>query len=177
MEPLHFQYVATAARARSSGSLPQLFGLLDGLDVVAREELLTPAYLAFGVSFDQEGGPRVMQESRYQEFKSTFTAANIGCQDDTFVVFALVSFVLAEACRRSDVGRFEQIMRGHRSMLGIWREEAAKEESPAWELWQKIRAIMDSIERLHGELEASRRAYRLFCSEIVRPLLPQDGCA
>jgi hypothetical protein len=60
------------------------------------------------------------------------------------------------------------------ALLAITREQKVKEEMPAGQAWQEIRGVMDQIESLHKEPKESRRAYRLFCNEVVAPLMSAD---
>jgi hypothetical protein len=173
-EPIHMQYVLRPPGwGRYTRS--ELFDLLDQLDSDARDELLTPVYLAYQIPFEEKGTRKEINNRCYEAFKNAFLALNAKCRDDNYLLFGLVSFVLGEAARRSDVGRMEQFIKGHREHLSIMREEMVKEEMPASEAWRDIRGVMDQIESLHKELEVSRRAYRLFCVEVVKPLLEEEA--
>jgi hypothetical protein len=174
-EPIHLEYVLSPGHKVSS-SYSHLFDLLDKIESTARDELLTPLYLEYELFSDQNQGTRKeVQDRRYQEFKKGFLVIHAKSTEYPSIVFGFVSFVLAEALRRSDIARFERIIEGHRSFMAITREEMVKEEMAAGKAWQEIRTIMDSIESLHKELEESRRAYRMFCAEVVKPLLDQGA--
>ena len=171
IEHVHLQYAMTAPE-RGTNSYSHLFELLDKLDPVARDALLMDLYLGYDVP-EQKGSRERVRVKRYASFKKIFRSANATCKDEAIVVFGLVSYILAEANRKSDVARFERIMDGHRSFITSIRREMVKEEMPANKAWQELKEILVKIESLHGEVEESRRSYRVFCEKVVKPLLRQ----
>lgn len=174
LEPIHMEYVLNAP-GPGTNRFSDLFEALDRLDSAVRDELLTRVYFAYEVFLEQRGRSKDICDQRYSAFKELFLSANATCKDEEYAVFGFVSFVLAEASRKSDIARFDRIFDGHRSMLEYVRREMVKEEMPAGEAWKEIREVMDKIEGLHKEVEESRRAYRLFCAEVVRPLIARGS--
>jgi hypothetical protein len=173
-EPVHLQYVLTAPHF-GGNTCSQLFDLMDKLDSAARNQLLEPLYLGYEISFDQKGTLKQIRTKRYQEFKKVFLLDSPTLMQEQYVVFGLVSFVLAEALRKSDVARFERIIDDLRMLMGSLQQEAVKEVKPAGQIWQEIRELTDQIESLHKEVEESRRAYRMFCSQVAAPLLARGN--
>jgi hypothetical protein len=174
LEHAHLQFSLTAPRPGWL-SYDRLFELMDHLDPDVRDDLLTDLYITYEVPGDgpvEDGkGPDLPPSYRYGEFKKIFPTANSECNDQNIVVFGLVSYLLAEAARKSDIARFDTSMSGHQMVLSVVRQELRKEELPASELIKRSREVMDQIESLHRELAVSRKAYRAFCEKVVTPLV------
>ncbi|HEY7330957.1 MAG TPA: hypothetical protein VH592_25190 [Gemmataceae bacterium] len=168
IENVHLHFVL---HAPTPGGLKcsRLFDLIDGLDPAVLDDLLIDLYIGYDIPESQTRG------QRYADFKRAFLAANASCKDENVVVFGLVTYVLAEAYRKSDIARFERSMDGHRMVLSIVQEQLRKEELPVSELLKHSREVMDQIESLHRELEVSRRSYKMFCDKVVAPLVPRRG--
>src|SRR4051794_29684159 len=111
IHPAHLHF---SLHAPQPGGLryKKLFTLMDKLKPTVLDELLIDLYIAYvpdDEKYDPEA-PKPKPGSRYPLFKKTFVAANKGCSDESFVVFGLVSYILAESYRKSDYERFERII-------------------------------------------------------------------
>lgn len=166
IENVHLHFVL---HAPTPGGLTcsRLFELMDSLDPAVLDDLLIDLYLGYDIPESQTRG------QRYADFKRAFLAANASCKDENVIVFGLVSYVLAEAYRKSDLARFERIMEGHQMVIEIARKELREEGLPASQMIQHISEIREKIESLHRELELSRRSYKTFCDKVVAPLVPR----
>lgn len=173
MLPCHVAYVSTYPTSRSS--LERLFRLLDRMDVADRDVILEGAYQAFGMSFEEPGDTQEDQmRNRYVAFEATYRSAVVWCRFEEFLVFGLVSFVLAQGYERSGLQSLGRFIDMHRVDADALRLHLASEESPASEVIREIRETMDRIDSLYRELEQRHQAYSSFCKIVVEPLLQEQ---
>lgn len=176
MNPIHLTFASTFPVNHGNFTLDRLFDLLDKFDTHKRQEVLEAAYFSFETgSHNREN----YLEEWYEDFKRVFQTHAQQCLKDCFAVYGLISYVLARALQKQDIGRFAQLIKRHQDIMLDSKELIEKKEW--WESNDEKSTYIDKPNRaasskskiieLHKEIEYCKRVYDTFCEEVVKPML------
>ena len=122
MHSIHFTLCNTFPESPPSDfSLKHLFFLLDKFDVKQRQEIMESAYFCYKILNENYEGDD-WREKWYADFKSYLIATTPKPYHEQYVVYGILTYVLAKAVQKSDACRFKSLVEQHKQSI-----EEAKE--------------------------------------------------
>ena len=178
MNPIHFQLCNTCPDSWGYDfSCRRLFWLIDHFDSKYRSEMLLTLLTHFKTGRDDYDGDH-WKDEWYQDFKKCFVKANAECQKEDFVVFGLLTYVLAKAVQKSNACRFKHLVEEHERHIADMQAYLAAGEPPLDAEGTVVIDAASAIEEtkqkplsLYKEIEFCKEAYDAFCEQVVKPML------
>jgi hypothetical protein len=169
----HIQYV-TLAPHPDRNSLDNLFQLLDGLDVLERDRMLTWMYLAFlepPAPQETAETEEARSKRRYNKFEEKFrhTAAGVF---EPFLVHAALTYTLACLRECSDKACLDAIVHKSQLALQVLHRRLAEGTLLPEVGEPMIGSLEEHINNLHADVELARKRYESFCEKVVKKMLP-----
>jgi hypothetical protein len=169
----HIQYV-TLAPHPDRNCLDNLFQLLDRLDVLERERMLSWMYLAFlEPPATQETAETEEErfERRYNKFEEKFRHTASGVFEP-FLVHAVLTYTLAYLRECSDKACLDAIFHKSQSALQVLHRRIAEGTLLPDVGEPMIGNLEEHINNLHADVELARKRYETFCEKVVKEMLP-----
>jgi hypothetical protein len=171
MHPTHLEFVSCGSEKLAIW-YDRVFAMLVKLDRNVRDDALSQHYLAYGMTFEEDGETNdEIMDNRFRLFWEVFKEGNRACNFEQVATFGLLCGALGRMHRKSSVESLRGVIDMHKSYIDSLKQLLASEELPASGLISDIREATEKILYLYDEIDSFARGYVQFCEQVVQPLL------
>ncbi len=183
MHPIHFAFLTTFPADTERFTAVRLFHLLDKMEPTHRDTILGFIFNLFGTPNPDGYRPETCLEEKYAEFKETFRRSVTHCpnaefKDDTesYAVYGFVCYVLSNALFKPGLSAttVREVLHSDDHNIDAAINEFTTDSPAPWvRVWTL--KMLRYLNRWCDRTATLDLAYRLFCEDVVGPLLASSG--